>query len=294
MNEQELRQALRATMTAATAPPPMNETPMLEAARRAERRRRARWAGAGSAVAAAAVVGLAVVAVALTSGTGRDAVGPGGGTPTSATSTGPTGTESSGSGSSGEGTEPEWPDGQTDATARSGPHYETGLSLLESMGDVAPPGYEAPRGMKYADPAYVGTLDSNQAAWDGKVNGVDVWRYTAIQPLQKGNRMGKLTVEVAAPGNEFTGTACELGNLWGYEGTCTERTVDGKRVGLFVGKPASPTADRTAVYRWDDGTVVWVSQSAEYEGAGLAKLTALPYSPERLAELATDEKFRLH
>jgi hypothetical protein len=290
MNEQELRHALRATMATATTPPPMNETPVLDAARRAERRRRARWAGAGSAVAAAAVVGLAVVVVGVTSGSGRDgAVGPGGGTPTSTTSEPPTS-----SGSSGKGTEPEFPDGQTDATARSGPRYETGLSLLESMSDVVPPGYEAPRGMKYTDPAYEGTLDSNQAAWDGKVNGVDVWRYTAIQPLVKGNRMGKLTIEVSAPGNEFTGTACELGNLWGYEGTCTEKKVDGKRVGLFVSTPASPTADRCAVYRWDDGTVVWVSQSAGYGDSGMASLTALPYSPERLVQLATDEKFHLH
>ena len=293
MNEQELRHALRATMATATTPPPMSETPVLDAARRAERRRRARWAGVGSAVAAAAVVGLAVVVVGVTSG--RDgAVGPGGGTPTSTTSSESSSSTGTEPGSSSRGTEPDFPDGQTDATARSGPRYETGLSLLESMTEVVPSGYEAPRGMKYADPAYEGTLDSNQAAWDGKVNGVDVWRYTAIQPLVKGNKMGKLTIEVSAPGNEFTGTACELGNLWGYEGTCTEKKVDGKRVGLFVSTPASPTADRCAVYRWDDGTVVWVSQSAGYDGSGMASLTALPYSPERLVELATDEKFHLH
>ena len=295
MNEQELRQAMRATMASVPAPPPMNESLVLDEARRAERRSRARWAGVGSAVAAVAVVALAVVVVATTSGAGgSDVAGPGGGhqsttSATSATST-PSGTSRDTESSSG--TEPDWPDGQTDATATAGPRYETGVSLLESMVTVVPAGYEAPRGLEYTPDGGVGPLDMSQAGWEGKYNGVDVWDYYAALPLTKGNRMGELLIDVKAPGNPYTGAGCELGNLWDWEGTCKERTIGGKRVGLWTGTPDQP--GKCAVYRHDDGTVVWVHQSPEYFGSGWPRLTALPYSDQRLLELATDEQFHLH
>ena len=285
MNEQELRAAMRATMATATAPPPMSETPVLDAARRDERRRKARWAGAGSAAAAAAVVALAVVVVATTSSAGGTSP-VGGGSPTSSA----TGTSSQDPTGSSSNTEPDWPDGQTDATATAGPHYDTGVALLESMATVVPAGYEAPRGLEFADGG-AGPLDMSQAAWDGKSGGVDVWDYYGTLPLTKGARMGELIVDVKTPGNEATGTGCDLGNLWGWEGTCVARTVGGEPVGLWTGTEAQP--GRGASFRHDDGTVVWVFQSPEYFGSGRQALSDLPYSDQQLLELATDEKFHL-
>jgi hypothetical protein len=290
MNEQELRAAMRATMATATAPPPMSETPVLDAARRDERRRKARWAGVGSAVAAAAVVALAVVVVATTSGAGGTSP-VGAGSPTSS-ATGTSSQDPSGSATNTEtsNTEPDWPDGQTDATATAGPHYDTGVALLESMATVVPAGFEAPRGLEFPGGG-AGLLDMSQAAWDGKSAGVDVWDYYATLPLTKGTRMGELIVDVKTPGNEATGTGCDLGNLWGWEGTCVARTVGGEPVGLWTGTEAQP--GRAASFRHDDGTVVWVFQSPEYFGSGRPALSDLPYSDQQLLELATDEKFHL-
>jgi hypothetical protein len=294
MNENDLRLALRDTMATAPEPPPMNETIVLDAAERAERRRRARWAGAGSAIAAVAVVGVAVVVVTATSGAaGPGALGPGGGhgSTTSATSSGTSSSARDSTQGSTSGTKPDWPDGQTDATATSGPQYEKGRSLLEMMVAVVPTGYETPRGLPYTDGG-VGTLDMSQAAWDGKNDGVDVWDYYATLPLAKGNRMGELLIDVQSPGNPYHGAACALGNLWEREGTCVERSVDGQRVGLWTGSPGE--LERCAGYKHDDGTVVWACQSFEFAGSGRPRLTALPYTDKQLMRLATEEEFRLH
>lgn len=290
MNEQELRRAMHATMATATAPPPMNETPVLDAARRAERRRRARWAGMASAAAAVAVVGVAVVVVAATSGAGGDTAGGpggvGGGTPTSITGTTSTG-----------GTEPSWPDGQTDRTATSGPRYDQGVALLEALVESVPPGYESPPGLRYADPAYAGAgyLRGHQAQYADTIDGVQVWTYDAQLPLVQGERVGELYVEVTSPGGPVTGDGCTLGSeFWGMKATCAEHTVGGEKVGVFT--PAATERQDFASwagYRDDDGRVVFVAQSADFAGSGKPGLAKPPLPAGRLAQLAADPRFRL-
>ncbi|HEY7594927.1 MAG TPA: hypothetical protein VH969_17380 [Actinophytocola sp.] len=285
MNEQELRQAMRATMASATVPPPMNETVVLDAARRTERRRRARWAGVGSAVAAVAVVGFAVVVVAVTSGAGGP-VGIGSGAP-STLQTPPKATAS--------GTEPSWPDGQTDRTATSGPRFDQGVMLLDALRAVAPPGLGTPEDLQYEDPAYVGggPLRYHQAQYEDTIHGTQVWEYMAALPVTKGAGVGELLVEVTTAGSGVAGDGCDLPPLWGLEGSCTEQTVAGRRVGVFTATGGRQDFETWAAYRHEDGTLVYVAQSATYDGSGKPGLGGAPMPVRRLAELATDARFRL-
>lgn len=292
MNEQELRQAMHATMASTTAPPPMNESLVLDAAVRSERRRRARWAGVGSAVAAAAVVALAVVVVATTSGAGGpDAVGTGGGpTSTSRTTTSPTGTEEPSTESS---TETSWPNGQTDRTASSGPRFDQGATLLDTLTSMVPAGYGAPGDLTYGDPAYGGDpLRYHQAQYRDTYDGVEVWEYEAQLPVTKGTGVGRLLVEVTTAGSGETGDGCDLPPLWGLEGTCEPRTVGDKKVGVYTGV-AGTDFDSWAVYRHEDGTIVAIGQAVEYVGSGKPKLAEPPLSADRMAELATDPQLHL-
>jgi hypothetical protein len=291
VNEQELRQAMRTTMATASAPPPMNETPVLDAARRAIRRRRARWAGVSSAVAVVAVVGVAVAVVVATSG-GADPGGRGGAAPAGTT------TSSAGNDTSNvEPTKPSWPDGQTDRTARSGPHFDQGVALLEALVESVPPGYESPPGLKYEDPSYAGAgyLRGNQAQYIDTFDGVQVWTYDAQLPLVQGKGVGELYVEVTSPGTPVTGEGCSLGTeFWGMKATCAEHTVSGEKVGVFT--PAADERrdfDSWAGYRDDDGRVVFVAQSAGFVGSGKPGLTEPPLAATRLAQLAADPRFRL-
>jgi hypothetical protein len=286
VNENELRQAMRATMTASAAPPPMNETVVLDAARQNLRRRRARWAGAGSAAAAVAAIGVAAVVVLATSGAG------GSGSPVGAPPTTTSGQPTSGEPSK---TDTSWPNGQPDRTARNGPEYDRGEALLAALTEVVPAGYGAPEDLSYEDPSYSGgPLRFSQASYVDTVDGEEVWEYLADQPITKGNGVGRLFAQTTTPGSAVAGEGCALSpTLWGMEGECAEQVVDGKRIGVFT-----PTGDRQDFDSWagfahPDGTVVFVAQGRDYPGSGRPALTEAPLSARQLAELATDPRFRL-
>jgi hypothetical protein len=289
MNENELRQALRATMATASVPPPMNETPVLDAAQRAQRRHRARWAGAGSAVAAAAVVGLAVVVVATTSGAGGADVGGTGGSAASSTHTGTTTREQP------SGTESSWPNGQTDRTAHKGPEYDKGLAVRTELDASVPAGYESPEGLKGTGELAGAPMRVHQAQYLDTVDGTEVWEYMADIVVTKGGGYGRLLAEVTTPGGETTGDGCDLQpGLWGMTGTCTEIEIDGKRVGVFTAKRGEGDQfDQWAGYRHDDGTVVIIGQAHDRAFTNFAPLAGRPLTAKRLAELAADTRFRL-
>jgi len=283
MNEQEFRHALRDTMTAVPEPPPMSETPVLEASRRAQRRRKARWAGAGSA-AAVAVVALAAVVLGGNSGNGA----PGGGV-----QVGGSGTPTESAGGETKDTETSWPNGQTDRTAHSGPRFDQGEALLGEVTAVVPAGFGAPDDLVYLDPAYSGgLLRHSQAQYRDTVDGVEVWEYQGEQPVTKDGGVGRMFVEVTSPGSGITGDGCDLApTLWGLEGTCQEKVVDGKRVGVFTATGSRRDFETWAGYRYDDGTVVFVAQALDYPGSAMPALTSAPLSTDRLAELAVDPRF---
>ncbi len=277
MNEQELRRALRVTMTAAPERAPMNETPVLDAARRSVRRRRAGWAGAASAVAVAMIVAGAVYVAGEPGGSSAGMAGAGGGS----------------AGGAGD-TETSWPDGQTDRTATSGARHDQGVTLLDELAAVVPAGFGAPEDLRYEDPSYGGDpLRFHQAQYEDTVHGTQVWEYMAGLPVTKGAGVGELLVRVTTSGNRTVGEGCSLSpTMWGVGSTCEEHVVDGKRVGVFTGTgDADP--ESWAAYRYADGTVVILAQSSGFAGSGKPPLAADPLSADRLAQLAADPRFHL-
>lgn len=281
MSEQDFRDALRRTMDSVAPPPPMSDAPVLETAHRDRRRRRTMWAATGTAAVVAAIaVGVVVLAP---SSPGGDGVQVGNQPPQ------PTGTQdvasSAGDSPAGSNTEETLPPGMTDRTQRSGPHHERGVTLATALDDVVTnAGFGAPGDLDGAE------VKTNQANYDGKVDGVEKWSYMATTPVTKGSGVGKMIAEVSTVHEQVSG--CALPRMWGLEGTCRELTVDGKKVAFVdAEEPGEDRIDQFAAYRHDDGTIVYVAQSAGYGFTQLPPLAGLPFTPEQLAGIAVDPRF---
>jgi hypothetical protein len=281
MDENELRAALRDTITLHPEPPPMESKTAITAARRAATRRNL-LAGIGSA---AAILGITLAVI-------PGQAQPGGGTgiqvagePSGAVQPFPTETPSwvDSTPSGGEKTEPVWPpENSGDATADSGPHYQNGKKLLTALVAAVPSPFEAKSG---------NTTDgipfrSHQSTIEG-----EFWRNMAAVAIGQGDTVGELLVEVSEPGNNLPKNPCALAKeFWGRGGNCTP--VNNK-VGVI--HEGDDTA--WAAYRHSDGTVVYVMQStsptyADPAANGLKPLEELPLSDAELAELAVDASFR--
>jgi hypothetical protein len=288
MNEQDFRNALRHTMTAEAPPPPMSDSPVLDAAHRERGRRRAMWAGVGSAVAVVAIA-VGVVVVGPSGDEGVQVGGPA--VQTTDTANQPqTGTASPETKS----TETSWPNGQTDRTATAGPRFDRGVTLGTALAAVIPAGYESPDDLTGGD-ATSGTypLKHTQAQYMDTIDGNEVWSYDAWVPVTKGNGVGELSVNVVMPGLGGTGQACDIAQAMGLpEPKCTEVTVDGKKVGIFD-VIVDGGQEQGAVYRFDDGTSVVVTQSSVYSNSGQPALDGLPMTAEQLAALAIDSRFNV-
>ena len=287
MDENELRAALRATVTHHPEPPPMESGAAIVAGRRAARRRHL-LAGGGAAAAILAVT-LAVIpgqGYFPDGGTGIEAAGD----PSGAVEPSPTGTfrptPHAGAPSAtplDEKTGPSWPpEASGDATADSGDHFDKGKALLGELLKVAPDGYTVPEGT-VADGI---ELRSHQATIEG-----EYWAYLSTIALRKGTGTGALLVEVREPGNGLPSDVCEVAKaFWGRGGVCTERSVGGSAVGVVDGAEAA-----WAAYRHSDGTVVYVMQALATtygDPAGFTPLTDMPLTTAELAELAIDARFR--
>jgi hypothetical protein len=284
MNEDELRSALRTTMTVTLPPPPMNAADALSRGRRAQVRQRAAWIGSGGAAA------LAIFAVAITATAGRGSGLLPGGPPPSPMPT------VAGQGPTDTGTKEVWPTGpdgspQEDRTARAGAQYEKGKKLLNDLVGAVPAGFTVPDG---PDDRY------HQAQFEDKVRGKDIWSFMATAPVTKAGRTGHVAVEVHAAGNGLTTpTGCALTTqFWGMGGHCELVSVNGVQIGV-VDRPGSDDRfDQWAAYRYPDGTVVFVaqgkvSQSMSTSPAATEPLTDLPYTVDQLAALSMRPEFHV-
>ncbi|MBW4705022.1 hypothetical protein J7462_25400 [Micromonospora sp. RL09-050-HVF-A] len=252
----------------------------LRSGRRARVRRRATWAGVGLTAALLAVVG--VGAIGAVGAPGSDGFTPG---------VGPVPPPSV------HDTKPAWPTGpdgrpQEDRTARAGTRYDQAARLLDDLVAVVPAGYTVP-----ADPANPPAgqplLRDHQAQFDDRVDGVEVWSYTSSLTLQQGQRMGRLLVEVHSAGNQLPTEPCPLARqFWGMPGDCEVVTVGAAQVGVVVRPGDDDRFDQWAAYRHPDGVVVFVAQSRRL-GDGQPELAALPFTVDRLAALAADDRFQV-
>jgi hypothetical protein len=295
VNENDLREAMRASMTI-TPPPPMASAVAVAAGRRAVRRRATLAAAGGTAVV------IAVTALAVQSGLRPDAGGDGGDSPWAGQPTAaPTAVDGSvpaplGTPSTGADTKPAWPldgDGepQEDATARSGERYNQGRELLTQVLAVVPDGWTAPEG----DAAPDLPLRDHQAQVEGDNTG-KTWGYLASAAVAKDGRTGRLLAEVHTKGNGLPAEPCALAReFWGMGGACTVVTVGSAKVGVANAPADDGRIDQWAAYRHPDGIVVYVAQSRQAAAADtdLKPLKSLPLSQQQLAALAVDDRFHL-
>ncbi|MFR9778520.1 hypothetical protein ACL02O_21010 [Micromonospora sp. MS34] len=286
MNGEELREALRHEMAAVTPPPPLDTTAALGSARRARARRRTAWACAGST---AVVLAIAGVAAAGTLGAGTSSAG---------------GLSPAGPGPqpiprpSDKVTAEPWPTGpdgrpQEDRTARAGIRHDQAVRLLNELISAVPAGYAVPENPANQSVDDV-PLRSSQAEFEEKVKGVDVWRYTSAAAVTKGDRTGRVLVEVYTRGNKLPTEPCALTQqFWGMQGQCQVVTVGTTKVGVVV----HPTIDRRfeqwSAYRHPDGVVTFVAQTPRFGSQPQSELEELPFTVPQLAALAMDERFHL-
>lgn len=284
MNEDELKHALRGVITATPAPPSMNGTAVLDAARRARRRRRATLAGAASAATVVLIVAGAMALPAL-SRNGSTLFGAGGSgvEPTSNTVANPPDTKTS------------WPDGQTDRTARQGPRADKALQLLAHVDVTVPPAWRAPADLKPAPGVdWSGGLRMHQAQYVDQLGDKQIWEYMVSIPIGANGKWGHFVVQVTTPGNRYEGDGCELTTkFWGMGGECQLVPADGEQIGVVMRPTGDDRLDQWAGYRHPDGTVVFVAQARSYFGTGLPGTTELPFTLQQLAALAADPKFHL-
>lgn len=293
MSEQDFREALRKTMDAVVAPPQMSDAQVLAAAHRDRRRRRTLWASAGTALVVAAIaVGVVLVAPSKSGGDNVQVGGQSDPTSTQDVATSQAKEQSSESPAGSE-TEETLPPGMTDRTQRSGPHYERGVKLTTALDDVlAATGFGTPGDLEGTGALAGAELKRNQANYDGKVDGVEQWTYSAYTPVTKGSGVGEMIAEVSTVTDEVSG--CDLPPMWGMPGECEELVVDGKKVAVMdVNDPNQEHIDQVAIHRYEDGTIVYVSQSADYGFTDHPALSALPFTPEQLAALAVDARFKV-
>jgi hypothetical protein len=289
VNEQDFKNALRETMVSEPAPPPMNEVPVLEAAHRDRRRRRAMWAGLGSAAAVAAIaVGVVVVAPPASGGAGGG-VNVGGQQPPEIQSTQDAPQPSAG----GAKESTMFPPGMTDRTPTAGPQFDRGVALGTALDEVVPAGYEAADNLKGGGEPLDAVAKHHQANFEDTVDNVDLYSFMATTPVTKDDGVGMLIAEVRMPGTVAAGEGCALAPLWGAKGACSELVVDGKRVAMVTDIGEDDRIDQWAGYRHDDGTVVYIGQSADYWGSGLPALAGLPLTPQQLTAAAVDPRFNL-
>jgi hypothetical protein len=292
VNENDLREALRTTLTAVPEPPPMDSTAALGHGRRAVRRRTAlAGAGATAALAAAAVLAVSVA---------PNLIGGGGGQPVSVQPAGPPPSAAPYA------PKKVWPTEaggkpQQDATARSGPRYERGKRVFERLLAVVPAGYTTPTGsVEPADGPKAPASDSSGAVplqdHQAAVENGDSWSYLSSVAVARKGGTGRLMVEVHTPGNGLPSEPCALARqFWGMGGQCQVKTVGTAKVGVVVKPAGDDRLDQWAAYRYSDGIVVFVAQSrnAANVDSTLAPLSTLPLTVAKLAALATDQRFHV-
>ncbi|HTI22774.1 MAG TPA: hypothetical protein VL652_17395 [Kutzneria sp.] len=268
MNEQDLREALRDAMTEAVPPRPVTADAALTKAQRALRTRRANIAGLGVGVAV-----VALVAGAFTVPGPRTLLGTAAGPKTTPA---PTSSISHG-----------------DRTQYKGPENDKSVRLLDALEGVLP--YPIQRATAEQTKGAQFDLRRHQAQvedWNK-----NTWSYQAVEPVAPASStapgVGELIVEVHGPGNDIPTDPCAMArDFWRIGGDCEETQVVGKRIGL-VQHTAAGRIDSLAAYRYPDGTVVYLAQSASVFASGTAALSKPPLTDAQLVNLVLTPGFKV-
>jgi hypothetical protein len=309
MNETDLRRGLDDAVAAGSPPLALDATGMLAHARR---QRRVRLAGvsAGGTV-AAALTALGVV-LALPGGAASGGLGAGGQPGCQPVTAVPTATQTqtatklgkdgkpvpgqpteqaseidvTGGPSCPDPSETPWPDGQSDRTARSGPHFQQGVELQAALRDLVPAGFTV-------------TGEYNQSQFEDYVGELQIWETQASAGLRKGSRTGTVLFENYT-GNPTTRNQplCKVAAAqFGGKVSDCETLHSGGRTVVFFGHKSdqyNPQIDQWAAYRDPTGALTYVAQSksftdVDHPDAG-HPLTALPFTKAQLVALATNSR----
>ncbi|MEU3646809.1 hypothetical protein AB0E59_25745 [Lentzea sp. NPDC034063] len=281
MNEQDLKRAFQDVVVASSPPPSMDPGIALDRAHKARSKRRASITGAAVAVLVVGV-GLGSAFALNPQGTKDYLVGAGQSSSSNPAATGSQWGE-------------QWPVGQSDRTATSGPQADRGTQLLNLARASVPAGYEAPD-LKYKDPAmHGGMLRAQAQVSSNKGETPEIWEYTAYVPVRKDDKVGQLTVTVTTPNPKNLTEPCAVANrAHGSEGAdCKIYEVAGNQVG--VASPVNPALGNatTASYRAANGWTVTITQAEEYSYSGYPKLDRQPFFAPEMAALTADPKFLL-
>jgi hypothetical protein len=283
MNEQDLKRAFQDVVVASSPPPAMDPGRALDVARKARSKRRASITGA---VVAVLVVGVGLGSAFALNPKGAQEYLTGAGPSSSSSRPGMPDTEWG----------KQWPVGQTDRTARSGPQADRAIELLDVVKQAAQArGYETPA-LKYGAPEYQNSemLRTQAQVSSNKGEKPELWVYTATVPVRKDGKVGMLLAEVSTPNPKDPAEPCALArSFWGMrDADCKVRDVDGVRVGdassLEPGRVMSWMS-----YRAPNGWVVHLAQSAVYEGSGVPGFDVIPFGASDFATMVLDPKLRL-
>ncbi|MFJ5988677.1 hypothetical protein [Lentzea sp. NPDC092896] len=280
MNEQDLKRAFQDVVVASSPPPSMDPGIALDRAHKARSKRRASITGAAVAVLVVGV-GLGSAFALNPQGTKDSLIGAGQSSSSNPAATGSQWGE-------------QWPVGQSDRTATSGPQADRGTQLLNLARASVPAGYEAPD-LKYKDPAmYGGMLRAQAQVTSNKGESPEIWEYTAYVPVRKDDKVGRLTVTVTTPNPKNAADPCAVNGVPDGAGSgCKIYEVAGNQVG--VTSPVNPAQGNatTASYRAANGWTVTITQEEEYSYSGYPKLDRQPFFAPELAALTADPKFLL-
>ncbi|HWD80171.1 MAG TPA: hypothetical protein VG497_14845 [Kribbella sp.] len=277
MKEEELGEALHDLMVRSSPPPSMDPASALDRGRRARKRRTATVTGAAVVTLVAGIgAGPALVAH-YTAGRSMGQLVAG--SPTVTPSSAPSSRKSG---------DP-WPEGQVDRTASAGPRADRAVTLMNDLTAVVPPGFSSPN-LKYPDGNPRRWPQAQYASNDGEP---DYWEYQASIPVQKDNRVGQLLVQSTTPDGKPATAPCKLAQrFWGGTGTCTVMNVGSKKIGVLTTNGRG-SYDQWAVYRYDDGTVVFLAQAKKTDDESRSPLTQPVFTARQLAELVTSPKFKI-
>ncbi|HEY3561484.1 MAG TPA: hypothetical protein VGL05_28665 [Kribbella sp.] len=284
MNEEDLSEAFHDVMVRSSPPPSMDPASALDRARRARKRRTVTWS---AAAAVTLVVGLGAGPALVANHTGGPSVGQmvAGGTGT--TQPRPASTVMPSSAPTTRKSGDPWPEGQVDRTATAGPRADRAAALMKDLTSSVPSGFSTPN-LKYPDGMSMRWPQAQYASNDGEQ---DYWQYSAMIPVQKDDRVGRLLVQSTTPDGKPATTPCKLALRFGA-GSCTVMEAGGKKVGVVTANGRSDF-DQWAAYRYGDGTVVYLAQAKKIDDVERSPLKHPVFTGPQLAELVTSAKFKL-
>ncbi|GAA1594702.1 MULTISPECIES: hypothetical protein [Kribbella] len=289
MKEEELGEALHDLMVRTTPPPSMDPASALDQGRRALKRRRIAVTGAAAVTLAVGLgAGPALVVHYAGSRPASPMVAGGTGTSRPLATPRPVSTVTPKAPATRKSGDP-WPEGQTDRTATAGPRADRAVTLMNELSSSVPAGFTSPN-LKYPDGLSMRWPQAQYASNDGEQ---DYWQYQATIPVQKGDRVGKLLASSTTPDGKPALTPCKLAQkFWGGTGSCTVVDVAGKKVGVLTTN-GHDSYDQWAVYRYADGTVVYVAQAKKSDSNDRPPLQQPVFTARQLAELATSPNFKI-